>query len=51
MDPVSYKERDATGWSFPRMPVYRSVDLMNWCFVRDGYEQRPGTIAGAKSGL
>ncbi|UVW30399.1 family 43 glycosylhydrolase [Massilia sp. H6] len=51
MDPVSYKERDASGWKFRMMPVYRSVDLVNWYFVRDAYERRPAGIAAARSGL
>lgn len=51
MDPVSYKERDAKGWKFRMMPVYRSVDLVNWYFVRDSFDQRPAGIAGPDAGL
>ncbi len=51
MDPVSHKEREGKGWKFRMMPVYRSVDLVNWYFVRDAFEQRPAGIAGPKSGL
>ncbi len=51
MDPVSHKERDGQGWKFRMMPVYRSVDLVNWYFVRDSFEQRPAGIAGPKAGL
>lgn len=51
MDPVSRKEREGKGWKFRMMPVYRSVDLVNWYFVRDSFEQRPPGLAGPKSGL
>lgn len=51
MDPVSRKEREGKGWKFRMMPVYRSVDLVNWYFVRDSFEQRPLGLAGPKSGL
>ncbi len=53
MDPVSHRERaeDGKGWKFRMMPVYRSVDLVNWYFVRDSFDQRPAGIAGPKAGL
>ncbi|MGI4843154.1 MAG: family 43 glycosylhydrolase [Janthinobacterium lividum] len=51
MDPVSHKERDGKGWKFRMMPVYRSVDLVNWYFVRDSFDQRPAGLAGPTSGL
>lgn len=51
MDPVSHKEREGKGWKFRMMPVYRSVDLVNWYFVRDSFERRPTGLAGPKSGL
>lgn len=51
MDPVSKKERDGKGWKFRMMPVYRSVDLVNWYFVRDAFDERPPGLAGPKSGL
>jgi len=51
MDPVSHKEREGKGWKFRMMPVYRSVDLVNWYFVRDSFEQRPAGLAGPKAGL
>ncbi len=51
MDPVSHKERDGKGWKFRMMPVYRSVDLVNWYFVRDAFDTRPAGLAGPKSGL
>jgi arabinan endo-1,5-alpha-L-arabinosidase len=51
MDPVSHKEREGTGWKFRMMPVYRSVDLVNWYFVRDAFDQRPSGLAGPKAGL
>ncbi len=51
MDPVSYKEREGKGWKFRMMPVYRSVDLVNWYFVRDAFDQRPAGLAGPKAGL
>ena len=44
MDPVSHKERDGKGWKFRMMPVYRSVDLVNWYFVRDSFDKRPPGI-------
>lgn len=51
MDPVSHKEREGKGWKFRMMPVYRSVDLVNWYFVRDSFDRRPPGLAGPKSGL
>jgi arabinan endo-1,5-alpha-L-arabinosidase len=51
MDPVSHKEREGRGWKFRMMPVYRSVDLVNWYFVRDSFDKRPPGIAGPKAGL
>ncbi|MCC2957478.1 family 43 glycosylhydrolase [Massilia sp. IC2-477] len=51
MDPVSRKERDGAGWKFRMMPVYRSVDLVNWHFVRDSFDRRPAGLAGPKAGL
>jgi arabinan endo-1,5-alpha-L-arabinosidase len=51
MDPVSHKEREGQGWKFRMMPVYRSVDLVHWYFVRDAFEQRPAGLAGPSSGL
>lgn len=51
MDPVSRKEREGKGWKFRMMPVYRSVDLVNWYFVRDSFDRRPAGLAGPKSGL
>ena len=51
MDPVSHKERDGKGWKFRMMPVYRSVDLVNWYFVRDAFDTRPLGVAGPTSGL
>lgn len=51
MDPVSHKEREGKGWRFRMMPVYRSVDLVNWYFVRDSFDQRPAGLAGPKAGL
>ena len=51
MDPVSHKEREGKGWKFHMMPVYRSVDLVNWYFVRDAFDQRPSGLAGPKAGL
>lgn len=51
MDPVSHKEREGKGWKFRMMPVYRSVDLVNWYFVRDSFDQRPPGLAGPKAGL
>jgi arabinan endo-1,5-alpha-L-arabinosidase len=51
MDPVSHKEREGKGWKFRMMPVYRSVDLVNWYFVRDAFEERPAGLAGPKAGL
>lgn len=56
MDPVSHQERDRAdpgpgGWKFRMMPVYRSVDLVNWYFVRDAFDERPAGIAGPKAGL
>jgi len=51
MDPVSHKEREGAGWKFRMMPVYRSVDLVNWYFVRDSFDVRPTQLVGPKSGL
>ncbi|MEX5746085.1 family 43 glycosylhydrolase [Massilia sp. X63] len=51
MDPVSHRERDGNGWKFRMMPVYRSVDLVNWYFVRDAFDTRPAGLAGPKAGL
>lgn len=51
MDPVSYKEREGKGWKFRMMPVYRSVDLVNWYFVRDAFDKRPPGLAGPRAGL
>lgn len=51
MDPVSRKERDGKGWKFRMMPLYRSVDLVNWYFVRDTFDTRPAGLAGPKAGL
>jgi len=51
MDPLSKKERDRNGWKFHMMPVFRSVDLVNWYFVRDAFDQRPAGLAGPKAGL
>lgn len=51
MDPVSHKEREGKGWKFRMMPVYRSVDLVNWYFVRDSFDRRPPGLAGPKAGL
>ena len=51
MDPVSHKEREGKGWKFRMMPVYRSVDLVNWYFVRDSFDRRPLGLAGPASGL
>lgn len=51
MDPVSHKEREGKGWKFRMMPVYRSVDLVNWYFVRDAFAERPAGLAGSKAGL
>lgn len=51
MDPVSHRERDGYGWKFRMMPVYRSVDLVNWYFLRDAFDTRPAGLAGPKAGL
>ncbi|MFC0252153.1 family 43 glycosylhydrolase [Massilia consociata] len=50
-DPVSRKERDGKGWKFRMMPVYRSVDLVNWYFVRDAFDRLPAGLAGPRAGL
>ncbi|MEH6434512.1 family 43 glycosylhydrolase [Massilia sp. DD77] len=50
-DPVSRKERDGDGWRFRLMPIYRSVDLVNWYHVRDAFEERPRGLAAPKAGL
>jgi len=51
MDPLDKRERDGASWRFHLMPVFRSVDLVNWYFVRDAFDQRPAGLAGPKAGL
>lgn len=51
MDPVSRKERSSRGWKFHMMPIYRSVDLVNWYYVRDAFNVRPAGLAGPEAGL
>ena len=49
-DPVSKKEKDAKGWRFRLMPIYRSHDLIDWTFVTDAFSERPAP-ATATAGL
>lgn len=50
-DPISRKERDGDGWRFRLMPIFRSIDLVNWYHVGDAFSERPRGLAAPKAGL
>lgn len=44
-DPIDRRERDAAGWTFHLMPVFRSTDLLEWRLVGDAYPALPALAA------
>jgi arabinan endo-1,5-alpha-L-arabinosidase len=50
-DPLSSTDRDDTGrLIFHLIPIFRSVDLVNWTYVGDAFAERPEWVA-ADAGL
>jgi arabinan endo-1,5-alpha-L-arabinosidase len=49
-DPLDRREKDAQGYKFHLLPVFRSTDLVHWNFVGDAFASRPA-VATPSAGL
>ena len=44
-DPLNDDDRDASGaFNFRPIPILRSLDLVNWTYVRDAFDTRPAWV-------